>query len=216
MASKKEVDKTAKPDERSVIIKPPKFERAEIKIVGTSPYVQHKFSQKAREQIMETQRQGSQARKGRKREPKDFDEVYRQAMHVSKQGWPGIPANSFRNALISACRIVGFKMTLAKLSLFVEADGYDEDGTPLIRIVGTPRQHVAPARNDNGSVDIRVRPMWDEWSAIVKIRWDADQFSAADVVNLLSRVGMQVGIGEGRHDSKNSAGMGWGTFEVAA
>jgi len=31
---------------------------------------------------------------------------------------------------------------------------------------------------------------------------------------LLARVGMQVGIGEGRPDSKNSAGMGWGLFEV--
>jgi len=34
------------------------------------------------------------------------------------------------------------------------------------------------------------------------------------VTNLLSRVGMQVGIGEGRPFSKNSAGMGWGTFEL--
>ena len=35
-----------------------------------------------------------------------------------------------------------------------------------------------------------------------------------DVTNLLMRVGQQVGIGEGRPDSKNSAGMGWGTFNV--
>jgi hypothetical protein len=27
--------------------------------------------------------------------------------------------------------------------------------------------------------------------------------------------GMQVGIGEGQPDSKNSAGMGWGLFELA-
>jgi hypothetical protein len=28
------------------------------------------------------------------------------------------------------------------------------------------------------------------------------------------RVGIQVGICEGRPDSKNSAGMGWGTFKL--
>lgn len=201
-------------NERTAVIAPPKFETAIIKIRGTAPYVQHKFSQKAIEQIRATQEAGQQARKGRKREPKDFDEVYRRAMHVSKEGWPGMPASAFRNAMISACRIVGFKMTLAKLSLFVEADGYDPDGTPLIRIIGEPRQHIAAARNDNGSIDLRARPMWEEWAAHVRVRWDAEQFSATDVANLMARVGMQVGIGEGRHDSRNSPGMGWGTFEV--
>ena len=35
-----------------------------------------------------------------------------------------------------------------------------------------------------------------------------------DVTNLMQRVGMQVGIGEGRPDSRDSAGLGWGTFRL--
>jgi len=35
------------------------------------------------------------------------------------------------------------------------------------------------------------------------------------VTNLLARMGMQVGIGAGRPDSTDSAGMGWGTFRIA-
>ena len=46
------------------------------------------------------------------------------------------------------------------------------------------------------------------------MRYDADQFTAVDIANLMMRVGVQVGIGEGRPDSKTSTGMGWGTFEV--
>jgi hypothetical protein len=38
--------------------------------------------------------------------------------------------------------------------------------------------------------------------------------SDTDVVNLISRVGLQVGIGEGRPDSKQSAGLGYGLFEI--
>ena len=205
----------AKKDEGAVAIKPPNFKRAVIKIAGTAPYVQHKFSAKAKATIIATQEAGSQSSKGRKRDPKDFDAVYEAAKHVSREGWCGIPAPAFRNAMISACRVVGFKMTIAKLSLFVEADGFDrEDGTPLVRIQGDPRKHIAYARNDNGSVDIRARPMWEKWHAAVRLRWDGDQFSASDVVNLMSRVGAQVGVGEGRADSKNSAGIGWGHFEV--
>jgi hypothetical protein len=201
---------------KALEIKAPHFEIMELRIEGTAPLVQHKFSAKARNQIIATQQAGSQAKGKRVREPKDFDAVYQGAMHIAKDGWCGIPAGAFRNAMISACRTVGYKMTHAKLAAFVLADGYEEDdGTPLIRIYGEPKRHTTYARNDNGSVDIRVRPMWDEWHALVRIRYDADMFSAGDVANLMMRVGMQVGIGEGRPDSKNSAGMGWGTFSIA-
>ncbi len=75
---------------------------------------------------------------------------------------------------------------------------------------------VRPGRNANGGVDLRARPMWPEgWRANVTFRWDADQFSATDVANLLARAGIQVGVGEGRPDSKMSAGVGWGQFEIA-
>lgn len=202
---------------RTVIIEPPKFEMAAIKIVGTAPYVQNKFTHKAQQKIKETQEAGQQARKNRKREPKNFTAAYHGAMHVSREGWCGIPAPAFRNAMISACRTVGFKMTIAKMSVFIEADGFDaEEGTPLVRIYGEPHPHQAMVRNASGVTDMRLRPMWNEWSATVRVRWDADQFSASDVVNLLARAGGQVGVGEGRPDSKGSNGQGWGIFEVIA
>lgn len=198
-----------------IVIEAPKFETIEVAIKGVSPYVQHKFSQKARQQMMEKQRLGDQAKKSRKREAKDFEQTYKDAMHISRDGWNGIPAPSFRNALISACRIVGFKMTIAKLSVFIEADGFDaDDGSPLVKIKGKPRVHESYVRNETGVADVRWRPMWEQWGAHVRIRYDANQFSATDVVNLLHRAGMQVGIGEGRPDSKNSAGMGWGMFTI--
>lgn len=193
----------------------PRLREAVINIVGISPYVQHAFSEKQRKQMEETQRAGQQSRGRRVRAPKDFEAVYEAAKHVSEQGWLGIPAPAFRNAMISACRLIGFKMTHAKLSVFVEADGIDRnDGTPLVRIKGEPSIHQATVRNETGVADIRWRPMWKEWSAAVRITWDEDQFSATDVMNLMLRAGMQVGIGEGRPDSPNSNGLGWGRFEV--
>lgn len=203
---------------RSITIAPPKFETATVEISGVSPLVLHKFSQKAKEKIRATQEAGQQARKGTKREARDFDENYQAARHVSKQGWDGIPAAAFRNAMISACRTVGFKMTIAKMSVFVVADGFDDEGNGLVRITkGTPHMDVRPARNSSGGTDLRARPMWSEgWRAKLTVRWDADQFSASDVVNLLARAGYQVGVGEGRPDSKMSAGVGWGQFEVVS
>jgi hypothetical protein len=107
-------------------------------------------------------------------------------------------------------------MTLAKLSIFVEGDGFDKvDAVPLIKINGSAEPHIMHARNATGVCDIRVRAKFWPWSADINISYDSDQFTSTDVANLLQRVGQQVGIGEGRPDSKMSAGMGWGTFTRA-
>lgn len=200
---------------QAVTIKAPRFQQAAFRIVGTAPYVGAKFSAKAKAMIRDKMLAGSRSQKGTARVARDFEADYKGAMHISREGWCGIPAPAFRAAAISACRLVGFKMTLAKLTVFIEADGYDaDDSTPLVKIHGEPRMHEAHVRNATGVVDLRVRPMWEEWYADVTVRWDADQFSVTDVTNLLSRVGQQVGIGEGRPDSKQSGGQGWGMFRV--
>ena len=159
--------------------------------------------------------EGTTSKKGKAKPPRDYEDDYKQSQHISKEGWNGIPASCFRNALISACRLVGFAMTMAKLSVFVEKDGIDAtEGSPLVRIFGKPRQHEMPAKIGFGKTDLRVRAMWEEWHVDLRVRWDADQFTATDVLNLLHRVGLQVGIGEGRPDSPKSAGLGWGLFDV--
>jgi hypothetical protein len=204
-----------KTNEETVTISAPNIQRVKFRIVGTAPYVQLRFSEKAMNKMRETHEAGSKAKNKRAKEPRNFNDDFMQAQHISLEGWNGIPASALRKALISACRLVNFKMTLAKLSIFVEQDGFDRvDAEPLIKIEGTPEQLVSTVRNATGVADLRMRAKFWPWSAQVRIRYDADQFSGPDVANLLARVGLQVGIGEGRPDGKESAGMGWGMFEV--
>lgn len=204
-------------DEANVVIAKPNFQRAKVRIVGTAPYVMNKMSSDNRRKMMAKQEEGSRAAKGKKREPKNFDAIYKGAMHLSKDGWYGIPASAIRTAMVDACRTVGFQMTKAKLCLFVVADGIDaDDGQPLVKIVGKPLRRDMAVKLADGSTDIIPRPFFDEWHADVTLEWDGDMFSATDVVNLLARVGRQVGIGAGRPNSKSSCGMGWGTFNVTS
>jgi hypothetical protein len=215
MKAKTKTTKAPAQEEQSVTIKAPNIKALAVTLRGTAPYVQLRFSEKAQNAIREKMSQGTTANSKKTRAARDFDADFKGAQHLSTQGWNGIPAAAFRSGLISACRLVGFKMTLAKLSLFIVADGFDAvDGTPLIRIKGKPEKCEHMVRNATGVVDLRVRAMWREWSAEMKVQYDADQFTQTDVVNLLQRVGTQVGIGEGRPDSKNSTGMGWGTFTI--
>jgi hypothetical protein len=194
----------------------PNLQVAIFGVVGVSPYVQHKFSAKARREMMTNHEAGSQAKTKKKREQRDFAAEYLAAMHISMEGWCGIPAPSFRNAMIDACRLVQFKMTFARLSIFIIPDGFDvDDGTPLVKIVGDPEKHEASVRLESGVCSVVVRPMWRRWSCDLRVSWDLDQFSLEDVSNLLERAGQQVGIGEGRNCSRKSNGVGWGCFTVA-
>ena len=199
-----------------IAITPPDFRFVSMRLRGTSPLVINRFSQKAMEEMRATQEAGSTARAKKVRTAKDFNALYEGAKHKSIEGWDGIHAAAFRNAAISACRAVGFKMTHAKLAFRVMEDGWDmADGAPLIKILdGEAEQWVAPTRNATGVIDLRSRPMYKKWGAQLNIEYDAGMLTAADIGNLISRVGKQVGIGEGRPDSKQSAGLGFGLFDV--
>lgn len=197
-------------------IAPPDMRYIELEIRGIAPLVINRMSQKSINQMRATQEAGGTAKSKKVREPRDFEADFRGAMYVSEDGWYGIHAGAFRNGAIGACRTVGFMMTHAKLGIFIVQDGIDKiDGTPLVRIIGDePEMTILPAKNDNGGTDLRSRPMWRKWGAKLNIRYDAGMFTSSDVVNLMSRVGLQGGICEGRPSSKKSAGMGWGLFEI--
>ena len=203
---------------QAVTIKAPNFQTAIFEVKGVAPLVIHRFSRKTKEEMKQKMETGKAASSKKNREAKNTDDSYYESRYISGDGWDGFHAGAIRGALISACRLVGFKMTLAKLSLFVMPDGWDkhEPQIPLIRIYGEPQKQEDMARVETGQPYVTVRAAYYDWSAKIKIRWDKDQFTAADVSNLLMRVGQQVGICEGRPDSKKSAGMGWGLFEVVS
>lgn len=214
MATPKNTSST--PSEQTVTIKPPNFGIVEFLARGQAPLVIHRFSAKTKAQMKLKMETGKAAGNKKNREAKATDDLYEEARYRSAEGWDGFNASSIRAAMISACRLVGFKMTLAKLSVFVEKDGVDRDEPqiPLIRIYGDPVKQEDMARVETGQPYVTVRAAYHDWSAKIRIRYDADQFTLADVSNLMARVGLQVGIGEGRPDSKNSAGMGWGLFTI--
>lgn len=200
-----------------VTIPAPNIRTAVFRIEGNAPLVIHRFSAKAKQSILAKMMAGSTSTGKRpKREAIVPEETMDAGRYYSKDGWDGFNASAIRAAMISACRLVGFKMTLAKLSIFVEPDGWDalEPQIPLVRIEGKAEKLESMARVETGQVYVTIRPMYNPWKAQVKIKYDADQFTVTDVANLLARVGQQVGLCEGRPDSKNSVGQGWGTFNV--
>jgi hypothetical protein len=204
---------------KAVIIKRPNIVTAKVTIRSLSPYLQNRFSSENREKMEQKQMEGSSQKRTRKaKPPKDFQKVYEGSMHISREGWYGIPCSGIRQAMIDACRLTEFDMIRAKMCVDVLPDGLDrENAEPLTRITkGEPVMHKDRVRIGMNQTDIVARAMFEQWEAVVTLEWDNDVFIANDVINLLARAGLQVGIGAGRKLSKTSGGTGKGKFEVLA
>lgn len=162
---------------KAIMVAAPNFRSVEFEIQGTAPFVMNKFSSKAKNMMMAAmgELKGAKGRgSGAKRDPVNWEEKLDGAIHYSVDGWIGIPAASFRAAAISACRIVGFKMTLAKLGIFVRPDGFDRDeGSPLVRLCGDYRAVDHVVRLATGVATVTRRPVWDAWSAKITVDREA-------------------------------------------
>lgn len=205
-----------KAENPAIEITPPNFKNITLRACGLTPMMMHKFSEKSKRMMQEAQTAVDKTKK--KRQPKDYKAEFLAAKYISTKGWEGIPAHSFRNAMIAACRTVqGLAMTQAKGAFFIVADGREKgDGTPLVKIFGKSVHDTRPVRLESGVADLRNRPRYDDWYCNVKIQFDADKLSVNDVANLFSRAGLQVGVGELRPQGKKSFGGDYGMWSVAS
>ena len=85
----------------------PNFQTAEFCLKGMSPLVIHKFSHKTLMQMMQDQQEGKSKVKKKAHAARDFADDFFQARHISHEGWDGIVASGFRNALIESCKLCG-------------------------------------------------------------------------------------------------------------
>lgn len=214
MATKKTPAATAE----TLAVTPPNFGLVDLNIEGTSLLVMNRFPSKARDQMIAKHVEGGNAGKNRKKQDaRDFEAEAYDASHrfAGDKGY-GIPAGAFRNALVRAATFAGLKMTALKGAVFIEADGHADDGVGLVKIESKtkPEMRIDMVKQQTTTTPRARMAFKPGWRCKVRIQFDRDQLSPQDVVNLLSRAGVQVGILEGRPFSSMSAGQGWGTFKV--
>jgi hypothetical protein len=56
--------------------------------------------------------------------------------------------------------------------------------------------------------------MFEQWATTLRVTWDENQFSKADVINLIDLAGHLCGIGAFRPDEPLGRNMDFGRFEV--
>lgn len=163
-----------------------------IPVIGISPLIVHKWSEKAMRQIQD--KQAGKA-KNKKHEIRNPEEDYEQAKHKSQQGWDGFPAAGFKAAMIRGAKMIGMIMKDTQTSFFIKAD---DEITQLVKINGESQMRTDMVRVGMGSADIRYRPEYLEWSALLTIEFNEGVVSLDQIFQLVKAAGYGCGIGEMR------------------
>jgi hypothetical protein len=164
-----------------------------VKIVGLTPLIMNRMTNKAREQIAEGQEE--------KKTP--------------KKRQPRTPHQDFLNSMHRHGKHYAFDKSVAKTFLratvFVSGDLTPE----FVQITGTKphmREDVVRRPPRIGKADIAYRGQFDEWGCTLTIRFLEGFITKEMILNLLAFGGISFGIGEMRPSSESCTS--YGQFEL--
>lgn len=172
-----------------------------VPISGTSPLIVHRFSEKAKRQMLD-------AMQGRKSPKTNKDPVaeYEAAFYKFEDGGYGLPVTAFKQATVGGARFYsGVTMRELKQYLFMRGE-IGVDGQGLARIEGTPRMREDVVRVGRGGTDLRYRPEFTEWRTILSVTYVTSSLTRQSVLSLIDAGGMGVGVGEWRPERDGDFG----------
>lgn len=175
---------------------------AVFKIEGTSPLIVHKFSEKAKKMIEDKQAKKSKGG----RDTRKPEEEYLGALHYLQNGInTGFPAGGFKAAMIRAGKQLGYTMADLKGWFFIVPD---EKETNLVQIIGEHQMRTDMVRIGQGTADVRYRPEYRLWSAILTINFNQKTISAEQIAEILALAGFSCGIGDWRPEKSATGNFG--------
>jgi hypothetical protein len=175
-------------------------QRMRVTLVGDSALISHKWSDKAKKEMLDKQMKQAKTAKA----AKDPERDYRESLYEHPDGGYGFPCVAFKAAAVGACRFTdGLKMTEARGAFHVDGE--------LAKIEGEPTMREDMVRVGMGTADIRYRGEFQSWRTTLEISYNADAISIGMIVNLFNLAGFGVGVGEWRPEKDGS----YGRFHVA-
>ncbi len=191
-----------------------------VPIMGDSPLLVHRFSEKAKKQMRDKQTGKGQQKKAAKDVVQDFldsfevngpdrPEAYVDDREVQRAravaGSPfAMKATCFKCAIVGAVRHAdGMKMTNTWGAFHVIGEFVNiitgED--PVMR------EDVVRLAGPGGVADLRHRGEFRKWSADLSIRYNARSITPDQLVNLINIAGFSSGVGEWRPERHGQMGM---------
>jgi hypothetical protein len=170
-----------------------------IRLVGDSELIVHRWSEKAKKQMID--KQMGRATAGQ--EPKDPERDYQDSLYLFPGGGYGFPAIAFKNAAVTACTSLGKSVTkvMARQAFHVVGEIIKIDGEPRMR------EDMVNIGANHKTADVRYRGGFPQWAVTVVVRYNSRVLTAEQIVNLFNTAGFAVGVGEWRSECDGSSGL---------
>lgn len=191
--------------------------KCRIEIIGTSPLLVHRFSEKSRRQ-MEEKQAGAATKAKEKRDPQNdyFQSMYildgdpsKDAEGLSSakcKAVHGMPVGGVKNCMIRGAKAAGAVMTDCRSAFFVLADGRC-DNQSMVRIdFSEVVRNDGIVRLQGTTADLRYRAEYHDWTANLLLEFNAAQIGIAQLVNLLRVAGFGTGLCEWRPECSGDFG----------
>lgn len=194
--------------QKSVSVELPRLNisRVEVFLVGETPLIMHKWSDKAKKEMLDKQMKRAKTAKEAKDPQRDFEEsVYR--LDDDADGHPvyGFPVIAFKAAAVTACTSIG------GITKVQARQAFHIDGEYAVIEGSLPRMREDMVRIGMGTADIRYRGEFFPWWTKLTIAHNANVMSAEQILNMLNTAGFGVGVGEWRPEKDGQ----FGRFHVA-
>ena len=182
---------------------------SQFKVKGISPLISHKWSEKAKKEMLDKQMKKALTTRQAKNPQAEFESsLYLLSNGKHPKGPYGFPAVAFKAAAVRAAKqLDGMNMTDARGLFYIEPD----DGELVqIHTPEPPEMREDMVRLNGKSADIRYRGSFVNWSVTLNVRYNADVVSQEQLLNLFELAGFSCGVGEWRMEK----GGTFGTFTL--
>ena len=226
-----------KNDEQAMVIELPKIDIRflTVNIIGDSPLIVHKWSHKAKEEMLGKQMKKATKGKEAKVPVKDFvdslywldengnllqtkyeipeelenitnDTPYEEVQKVIEKGKFGFPTVGFKSCAIDA----GYQQGVIAKKTTARGAFHIVNEYAVIEGIPEMREDMVQIGGMSRTADIRYRPEFKSWRTTLVIRYNASAISPEQIINLLTYGGFANGVGEWRPEKDGS----FGTFHV--
>lgn len=198
-------------------VKRPNERLINVPIISETPLNIHRLGKKLKQEFED---RDAGKPKVKKKGPRDYDAEFMDSLYfIDDKGFEidmpkkitkiirfGFPASGFKKAIVSACRqFDNLAMTEIRGRIFVLGQYVEIKGKPVMDKFW---RRIGGKGPGTGTPDIGVRAVFPEWSATLRVKFNADIITTESVVNLVAAAGFSVGIGEDRPEkSGNTFGM---------
>ena len=182
-----------------------------FEIVGDTPLIVNRWSEKARKMMLDAQ----QTKARQKKQAKDPAANFEASKYKLKDGSDAFPATAFKAAIVHAGRLFeGITQVFLKQTVLVVGDGLDARGDSLVRLeFDECLMREDTPRNANGVADLRYRAQYNGWRATINVQVIDGLMDPNSLGTLVDAAGIG-GVGEWRPTAPKSATGTYGTFHV--